>query len=178
MLKQLKCFAILLMISFTWYEFNGEDQRALYNRGRYLHRLICPGYDWTPQRNLPFPYTPLTTVTPAECPCYTDDCLDAPVTLARAAPEAPPLSRSAQLIQQGIPASPPNAYRTIDIVANTPSTPLSAGTPQSAGTPTSVGSPAAPSTPNSTKEPAPRLEVTDLSLAAPAPAPGTTIQLV
>ena len=155
----------------TWYEFNGEDQRALYNRGRYLHRRICPSYNWTPQRNLTFPTIPLDTVTPAECPCVGDDCSDSPVLLARAVPPAPtpPLTRSAQLIQQGIPGSPSNAYRTIDIVANTPSTPLSAGTPQSAGTPTSVGSPAAPSTPSSTKEPAPKLEVEEMSLATPEP---------
>jgi hypothetical protein len=159
----------------TWYEFNGEDQRALYNRGRYLHRRICPDYNWIPQRNLTIPATPLATVTPSECPCYDEDCAaEIPALLVRAAPPpapAPPQARSSQLVQQGIPGSPPQTYRTIDIVMNTPSTPLSAGTPQSAGTPTSVGSPATPSTPNSIKEPAPKLEITDLSLGSQPPVP-------
>jgi hypothetical protein len=171
----------------TWYEFTSEDQRALYNRGRYYHRLICPEFNWTPQRNLPFPYTPLASVTPAPCPCVGDACEEVDLVRAIAQtvdPPAPatapaPLSRSAAMIQEGISstATTAQAYQTIDIVSNTPSTPLSAATPESAGTPTSVGSPAAPGTPASTKEPAPQLEVTEISLQTATPPPEPAQQL-
>lgn len=155
----------------TWVSFNGEGQRALYEKGRRYHIIICPAYNWTPQRDLPIPTTPVGTVTPAECPCVGDGCTPDPGPLFRGLPpqsEIPVQPRSADLIRQGIAApNSPGQYGQIKILENTPLTPLSAATP------TSVGSPQPPGTPQSVKEQAPVLEVSELTLQTPTPPPET-----
>lgn len=146
----------------TWVPFNGEGQRALYEKGRRYHIIICPAYNWIPQRDLPIPTSTLGTVTPSECPCVGDNCTPDPGPLIRGVlpplpePEQP---RSATLIRQGIaPPASPGQYGQIKILENTPTTPLSAGTP------TSVGSPNPPGTPQSVKEAGPVLVVSEMTL--------------
>lgn len=156
----------------TWTPFNGEGMRALYEKGRRYHIIICPAYNWTPQRDLPIPTSFVSHVTPDPCPCV-EGCSGETVLLARTAPPVPEaidpatiLSRSATLIQQGIqPPASPGQFGQINILDNTPTTPLSAATP------ISVGSPHPPGTPNSVKEPVPVLEVSELTLQTATPPP-------
>lgn len=165
-----------------WYQFNGEGQRALYEKGRRYHILICPSYNWTPQRNRTFPVTPLTTVTPDDCPCVGDECSGDTVPILRNLPEPIIAPRSAQMIREGLAAAmpPEKPYNTITLVGNTPSSPRSAATPQTPGTPHSSGTPQTPGTPQSYKEPAPRLEITELRLQSETPPPekADAIQLI
>lgn len=165
----------------TWVSFNGEGQRALYEKGRRYHIIICPTYNWIPQRDLPLPITPVGTVTPSECPCVGDGCTPDLGPLMRALPHMPeqPLEaspaqpRSATLIRQGIaPPGSPGQYGQINIIDNTPTTPLSASSP------TSTGSPHTPGTPLSIKEPAPRLEVSELTLQTATPPPETQMPVL
>ena len=50
-----------------WYSLSGPGVFALYKKGQQLHRRICPNYDWTSQRNLGIPTTPLLDVGPNLC---------------------------------------------------------------------------------------------------------------
>lgn len=163
-----------------WCQFNGDGMRSLYEKGRQYHILICPEYDWTPQRNRGIPTAPLGSVLPEDCPYV--GCSGETLALRSAPPEARALAtkpRSNQLIREGIPTNPQDSrFETITLVSNTPQSPRSIGTPASPnppGTPTSVGSPHPPGSPVSIKEPAPTLEVLELRLT---PVPTDTIQLV
>jgi len=53
-----------------WYKFASASEITLYRRGQILHTQLCPGRNWTSQRNLGIPPTPLEDVYPAECPNY------------------------------------------------------------------------------------------------------------
>lgn len=162
-----------------WYQFNGEGQRALYEKGRRYHIMICPTYNWVSQRNRPFPVTTVDDVTPEDCPCVGESCSGDTVPILRniPLPVSEPAPRSAQLIREGL-SPPERKYNTITLVENTPST------PRSAATPTSVASPHTPGTPQSIKEPAPQLEVSEMRLGTdtpppePEPATADVIQLV
>jgi hypothetical protein len=161
-----------------WYPFRGDGERMLYEKGRRYHILICPTLDWTPQRNLPIPITPLTTVTPADCPCYDSAGCSGEelLLLSRSVPRAEPLSapatkgRSANLIKEGIPAKVEESHTKIAIVENTPSTPRSAATPTSTGSPHPPGSPASIRTPQSEKADPPALEISEVSTPPTEPA--------
>jgi len=50
-----------------WYMFEGAGDLTKYREGLALHQQVCPYIDWTPQRNLPLPTAPLTTVFPGFC---------------------------------------------------------------------------------------------------------------
>lgn len=51
-----------------WYPINTEGNRTLYHQGLLLHQQACPSTNWTPQRTLGIPTTPLTNVYPGPCP--------------------------------------------------------------------------------------------------------------
>jgi hypothetical protein len=42
----------------------------MYRRGQILHTQLCPGRDWSSQRNLGIPSEPLANVYPDICPNY------------------------------------------------------------------------------------------------------------
>lgn len=50
-----------------WYPINTEGNRTLYHQGLLLHQQACPSTNWTPQRTLGIPTTPLTNVYPGSC---------------------------------------------------------------------------------------------------------------
>ena len=164
-----------------WYQFSGEEQRILYEKGRRYHILICPTLNWIPQREYPIPTTIVDNVLPEDCPCVAaGTCVDSdtepiirslpPAPQPRSLPRLPsqrPLGRSATLIKEGIPTSV-ISHNKITLVENTPSTPRSAATPESAGTPTSTGSPYPPASPRSITKPAPTLNITEIKLPAKA----------
>lgn len=50
-----------------WFHFSHQSDYLRYERGRYLHIQLCPGYDWTPQRRLGISALPITDVLPAIC---------------------------------------------------------------------------------------------------------------
>ena len=60
-----------------WYIFKNEGERVVYKRGQSLHRELCPETNWTSQRNLGIPITPVTDVYPTACPIMTeaDPCM-------------------------------------------------------------------------------------------------------
>jgi hypothetical protein len=60
-----------------WYIFKNEGERVVYKRGQSLHRELCPGINWTPQRNLGIPNTSVSNVYPTECPTIaeSDPCM-------------------------------------------------------------------------------------------------------
>ena len=180
-----------------WYQFTGDGERMLYEKGRRYHILICPSLNWTPQRNRPIPTT-LTSVMPAECPCYNPEGCDVEPLLRSVQPriaiqeksppptQSPPQKqatvRSATLVKEGIPAKVTQEDTKITIVENTPSTPRSAATPTSTASPCNTGSPhlSGTSTPKSEKENPPALVITDVSLrpSTPTELPADRIQLV
>jgi len=51
-----------------WYTFAGAGDLTKYREGLALHQQVCPNINWTPQRNLPLPTAPLTTVFPEFLP--------------------------------------------------------------------------------------------------------------
>jgi ABC-type glycerol-3-phosphate transport system substrate-binding protein len=51
-----------------WYPIQDQGSLTLYKQGKSLHAQVCPSVDWTAQRNLGIPTTPLTNVYPAQCP--------------------------------------------------------------------------------------------------------------
>ena len=53
-----------------WYKFASASEATMYRRGQILHTQLCPGRDWTSQRNLGIPQTPVEDVYPGECPNY------------------------------------------------------------------------------------------------------------
>lgn len=54
-----------------WYKFASSSEATLYRRGQILHTQLCPGRDWTSQRNLGIPPTePLENVYPDVCLNY------------------------------------------------------------------------------------------------------------
>lgn len=176
-----------------WYPFHGDGERMLYEKGRRYHILICPTLNWTPQRNLPVPSTPLLTVLPEDCPCYDPcGCNVEPLLRSIAQPRSQPqpaqekplpqprsqktTNRSATLVKEGIPAKVTEEDTKITIVENTPSTPRSAATPTSTASPHLSGT----STPKSEKENPPALVITDVSPRSitPTELPTDRIQLV
>jgi len=48
-----------------WYPLNSQQKIALYRRGQLLHQQACPNRNWTSQRLLGIPTTPLLDVCPA-----------------------------------------------------------------------------------------------------------------
>lgn len=149
-----------------WYQFSGEDQRILYEKGRRYHIMICPTLNWIPQRDYLIPTATLTNVLPEDCPCVAAGTCGGndfiPLVRGFEPPiQLPPqVSRSVTLIKEGITA-PKSAHTRIAVVENTPSTPRSVATPE-------MGSPYPPASPRSVTKPAPRLVVTEIKLPATA----------
>ena len=54
-----------------WFPIVTSGRKALYERGRWLHIQLCPNYNWTPNRNRPFVFTPPCSVSlivsPTQC---------------------------------------------------------------------------------------------------------------
>jgi hypothetical protein len=55
-----------------WFVFQTAGDLDLYKEGKYLHQLLCPATDWTAQRDLGIPPTPLTNVYPGSCPTVSE----------------------------------------------------------------------------------------------------------
>jgi hypothetical protein len=51
-----------------WYPFAGAGELTMYREGQLLHQQACPTINWIPQRALPLPTEPLTTVYPEFLP--------------------------------------------------------------------------------------------------------------
>jgi hypothetical protein len=47
-----------------WYPIVGQGALTLYRRGQSLHQQACPDVNWTSQRALGIPKTPVTNVYP------------------------------------------------------------------------------------------------------------------
>jgi hypothetical protein len=58
-----------------WYPITTQGRQALYERGRWLHIQLCPNYNWRPNRNRPFVFTPpcsaTLVVSATQCPGIT-----------------------------------------------------------------------------------------------------------
>ena len=60
-------------VSQLWYAFKNSGELTQYKEGMSLHQQACPSINWTPQRALPLPTAPLTTVFPEYLP--NSDCV-------------------------------------------------------------------------------------------------------
>ena len=54
-----------------WYNIRNQSAQVLYRRGLSLHQQACPSINWTPQRLLGIPSSPLTDVYPGPTHCLS-----------------------------------------------------------------------------------------------------------
>lgn len=132
----------------TWFPLTGPGDITLYRKGQQLHRRVCPNYDWTPQRYLPIPSTPLLDIGPALCP----DCSGGEYganAIATVEPTSACTPQAAALLSGGTRSivNPPQQARATNKRGVNP-TPVSS-TPQTSTTP-KTATPKSSTTPMST----------------------------